>query len=680
MNLHMPDTDQSSSTHSRKRIDEQWLHFVDPAHGDKKSLVREVILHSWERCRTLGVAPDDKGIHRHLQGEGLAKTLSQHEKLLAVARPFMADLYALVRGTGFVVALTNEDGYILELYSDEGAGETPMTSNFFVGASWHERDAGTNAIGTALMEQKPIQVTGSEHYCRKHHCLTCSAAPLFDPNDRLIGILDISGAFQRAHLHTLGMVVAAAKAINAQLRIRMKNHQLAMANKKLISFFNMVSDGLLILDHDGAITELNPAAERIFGRMRAQLVGSTFSQLLIGDDLKKNCLHLTKSHRELEILLDTGSGPCQCLASAEPFVDEHEEATGTFITLRPIKEVQHLVHRYSGYSASLQFSDIIGKSQEMQEAIELAKLSAQSASNVLLQGESGTGKEIFAQAIHNQSSRHIAPFIPLNCGAIPRELVGSELFGYEDGAFTGACRGGKPGKFELASGGTLFLDEIGDMPLEQQAVLLRVIQEKRMTRIGGIKVIPVDVRLICATYKNLLEKVREGTFRQDLYYRLNVMSITIPPLRERTSDILPLFEYFIEKLGRDRGHKLTVDRDVMHYLYAYPWPGNVRELQNVVERATNLAVSGTITVHQLPAEILGRQNAMPGLSDSLLQGTGMPQQVGRQQRQGQRKDREKNQLLHLLDTHEGNVTRVAKELGVSRKTIYNRMHRFAIAQ
>jgi transcriptional regulator of acetoin/glycerol metabolism len=672
MNLHLPN--------ARGLIDSQWLRFIDTGSNDS-SRVREVILRSWKRCYVAGVNPHDNGLHPQLQGEVLAQALNRREHLLVVAHPFMTDLYSIVRGTGFVVVLTNEDGFILELFGDEDAAELPMTSNFFVGASWHERDAGTNAIGTALEEQKPIQVTGPEHYCRKHHCLTCSAAPLFDPDDKLIGILDISGAYEGAHLHTLGMVVAAAKAISAQLRIRMKNHQLAVANKKLVSFFNMVSDGLLILDQQGTITELNPAAESIFGRMRSEMTGVKLSRLLVGDGPdKKNVLDLRQSHEEMEILLDTVKGPCQCLASVEPFIDEHEVVTGSFITLRPIKAVQHLIHRYSGYSASLQFSDIIGKSREMQEAIDLAKLSAQSASNVLLQGESGTGKEIFAQAIHNQSNRHAAPFIPLNCGAIPRELVGSELFGYEEGAFTGACRGGKPGKFELAGGGTLFLDEIGDMPLEQQAVLLRVIQEKRMTRIGGIKVIPVDVRLICATHKNLLEKVGEGTFRQDLYYRLNVMSITIPPLRERLDDILPLFQYFLNKLGRDRGHKLTVDRDVMHYLYVYPWPGNVRELQNVVERATNLAVSGTITVHQLPTEIVGRQGGLsvsppsPGLAaDTLLP-------ANRQQRIQQRKDREKNQLLHLLNTHYGNVTRVARELGVSRKTVYNRMHRFAIAQ
>ncbi len=664
MNLRLPQADYT--------LDEYWQDFVKTGNG-RNVQVREVILRSWQRCFTIGVDPLNEGLHRHLEGKGLTETLQRREGLISVSQPFMADLYAIVRGSGFVVVLTDENGFILELFRDEGSGEAPMTGNFFVGASWHERDAGTNAIGTAIEERQPVQVSGPEHYCRKHHCLTCSAAPIFDPDDRLIGILDISGDFAAAHLHTLGMVVAAAKAIVAQLRIRRKNHQLAMANQKLVSFFNMVSDGVLILDRDGTISELNPAAERIFGKDRKALKGGRFPRLLAGDDReKRSCIDWTKPHADIEIHLDTGNGPCPCLASAEPIQGEQEPVTGSFITLRPIKAVQHLVHRFSGYSASLQFKDIIGESREMLEAIELARLSAQTASNVLLQGESGTGKEIFAQAIHNQSSRYGAPFIPLNCGAIPRELVGSELFGYEDGAFTGACRGGKPGKFELADGGTLFLDEIGDMPLEQQAVLLRVIQEKKMTRIGGIKVIPVDVRLICATHKNLLEKVRKGTFRQDLYYRLNVMSITIPPLRERLTDIPLLFQHFLDRLCRDRDRRPTVDRDLMHYLYAYPWPGNVRELQNVVERATNLAVGGRIGIHQLPGEIVSRQieTAPPPFA---------PPPAGRRQREMQRREREKSQLLHLLDIHHGNVTQVAKDLGVSRKTVYNRMHRLAIA-
>ncbi len=653
---------------------DHWQAFISSGQQDLLK-VRPEIIASWQRCVSMGVDPENNSLHDHVSDKNLSTLLQARQKLITAAHPFMAELYNIVKGTGFVVVLTNEDGYILELFGDDGAEKLPMTANFFIGASWHEKDAGTNAIGAALEMKKPVQVSGPEHFCRKHHCLTCSAAPIFDSSDNLIGILDISGDYESAHAHTLGMVVAAAQAIIAHLRIKKQNHQLAAANKKLVNFFNMVSDGVLILDKKGIVTELNPAAEKIFGRNKEELQGRRLYTLLSGTS---NCsevkaiLNWQRSQSEIELTLETAGGQCQCLASAEPIINEQELITGSLISLRPVKVVQHMIHRYSGYSASLEFDNIIGQSREMREAVELAKLSAQSSSNVLLQGESGTGKEIFAQAIHNRSCRRTAPFIPLNCGAIPRELVGSELFGYEEGAFTGARKGGKPGKFELAAGGTLFLDEIGDMPLEQQAVLLRVIQEKRMTRIGGIKDIPVDGRLICATHKNLLEKVRMGTFRQDLYYRLNVMSITIPPLRERLEDIPLLFEHFLEILCRDRGQKLSVNRDLMHYLYAYPWPGNVRELQNVVERATNLAVNGVITVHQLPAELLGRHECP---ETRVLSTVPVKDRSVRRQ---QRREREKQQIVQLLNVHDGNITEVARRLGVSRKTVYNRMSRYAI--
>jgi transcriptional regulator of acetoin/glycerol metabolism len=638
--------------------------------------LRKVILKSWTRCVESGVDPLGMQRHDYLDSEKLADVLTDRKRLLDVARSFMADLYEIVRGSGFVVVLTDEQGYIIELFADSLSSQESITSNFFIGASWHEEEAGTNAIGTAIEEKKPVQVTGAEHFCKKHHGLTCSAAPIYNPRGKLIGILDISGAYQRAHAHTLGMVVAAAKAITGQLRIIRKNRQLAVANQKLTTFFNMVSDGVLVLDRDGKVTELNPAAERIFKRKRSELTGVRLRSLMTaGASSDGACLAFSSPQHcsEIELAVETSAGSCRCLASVEPIISEQESFTGSFITLRPIKAVRNLVNRFSGYSASLQFPDIIGESPEMREAIELAKLSAQAASNVLLQGESGTGKEIFAQAIHNQSSRRDAPFIPLNCGAIPRELVGSELFGYEEGAFTGASKGGKPGKFELASGGTLFLDEIGDMPLEQQAVLLRVIQEKQMMRIGGLKVIPVDVRLICATHKNLLEKVQNGTFRQDLYYRLNVMSIIIPPLRERVADIPSLFTHFLDRLCSDREASLAVDHDLMHYLYSYPWPGNVRELQNVVERAANLAVNGTVGVNQLPHEIV-HINASKEVSSAAVQpGTNLRKHRLKQ------KEREKNQILHLLNTCDGNISRVARELGVSRKTVYNRMHRHGLS-
>jgi sigma-54 dependent transcriptional regulator, acetoin dehydrogenase operon transcriptional activator AcoR len=284
---------------------------------------------------------------------------------------------------------------------------------------------------------------------------------------------------------------------------------------------------------------------------------------------------------------------------------------------------------------------------------------------------------MFAQAIHNRSERRNGPFVALNCGVIPRELIGSELFGYVEGAFTGAKRGGKPGKFELASGGTLFLDEIGDMPLDQQIALLRVLQEKNVTRIGGDKVISVNARVICATNKNLLQEVEKGTFRQDLYYRLNVISITVPPLRNRINDIPLLFKYFLDKISRDRGCKFYAKPDVIQCLQKFDWPGNVRELQNVVERAVSLTESESITLAHLPTEIYASRKPVLQSAESLLP-PALRANFGREQRRQLLEEAERQQILMLLSKHGGNISVVAREMGISRNTLYRKMRLYAI--
>lgn len=639
-----------------------------------RAAVNPQIAESWLRCSKAGVNPYGNERHYRLDAKILSKVLKEKEILITIAKPFMSNLYEFVKGSGFVVVLTDENGYIMEMFGDEDTIQNPMTSNFFPGASWDEEEAGTNAIGTALVTRKPIQVSGAEHYCQKHHCLTCSAAPIFDANENIVGILDMSGSSHASHLHTLGMVVAAAEAIMAQLSVRRKNHELALINSRLTNFFNTVSDGVIMVDKRDTIIELNPAAKTILGRSLQSLQGLPVDRLVEKRvPSGQNTLSARQAYHDVEVMVETKDGPCCCLASGEPILNERGIVTGGIIILRPIKQVQNLVNRFSGYSATLQFRDIIGDSAAIQDVIRFATLAATNTSNVLLQGESGTGKEIFAQAIHNRSTQRLGPFIALNCGAIPRELIGSELFGYEDGAFTGARRGGKPGKFELASGGTLFLDEIGDMPLDQQIALLRVIQEKKVNRIGGDKMIPVNVRLICASNKNLLQEVEKGTFRQDLFYRLNVMAIIIPPLRSRTSDIPCLFSHFLDKLGNDWGRSFQVEPEVFAYLLEYNWPGNVRELQNVVERAASLAENGTIALRHLPAEVY---SPSPGhVLDSIPDSRGLD---CRQQRQKLAKDAERNKIMSLLNVCAGNVSQVARELGVSRKTLYNKMRNYAI--
>jgi transcriptional regulator of acetoin/glycerol metabolism len=634
--------------------------------------VRPQIAESWRRCVAANVDPHSPTPHRKLDAPSLNRLLRGKDQLIRVAKPFMANLYQFVQGSGFVVVLTDENGFIMEMFGDEDTLQNPMTEDFFRGAGWHETEAGTNAIGTALEMGAPIQVSGAEHFRRKHHCLTCSSAPIFDEDRRIIGVLDMSGASHASHLHTLGIVVAAAEAIMAQLSIRRKNQELALVNTRLTNFFNAVSDGVIIVDKKEVVIELNPAAKKMLGR---DVLGTPVSRLFEHRAVSRGkLLSIGEPCTDMEVMVDTKDGLCYCLVSCEPVVNEHEAITGGIIILRPIKQVQNLVNRFSGYSATLQFKDIVGDSPAIRDAIRLATLTATTTANILLQGESGTGKEIFAQAIHNLSAQHNGPFVALNCGAIPRELIGSELFGYEEGAFTGAKRGGKPGKFELAAGGTLFLDEVADMPLEQQTAFLRVIQEKKVTRIGGDKTIPVNVRLICATNKNLLQEVEKGAFRQDLYYRLNVMAITIPPLRNRVEDIPLLFAHFLDKLARDRGCTYYVDPEVIECLTRYSWPGNVRELQNVVERAASLAENGDISLRHLPVELF----ALPGTKTFPAVPPAVQVPDSREKRQRLARDAEKHRIQGLLNTYGGNVSRVAREMGCSRKTLYNKMRVYLI--
>jgi PAS domain S-box-containing protein len=637
--------------------------------------VRPQIVESWARCARTGVNPYDNSLHSRLEGEAMSALLADKQELIKIAKPFMANLYQFVAGSGFVVVLTDERGYIMEIFADEDTLGGPMTVNFFRGANWREEEAGTNAIGTALVLRQPIQVSGAEHYCQKHHCLTCSSAPIFDADGRVVGILDMSGASYASHLHTLGMVVAAAEAINAQLAIRQKNRELALSNNRLTNIFNTMSDGVLMVDERGVVSQVNPAAKKILDKSEREVLGTNVDKLFGGNAaLPRRMLSRREPFEDAELMVDGKKGMFHCFASGEAITDEQENVIGGVIILRPIKQIQNLVNRFSGYHATLQFSDIVGESVEILEAVRMAKLAATTSSNILLQGESGTGKEIFAQAIHNCSEQRNGPFVALNCGVIPRELIGSELFGYVEGAFTGAKRGGKSGKFELASGGTLFLDEIGDMPLEQQIALLRVLQEKKVTRIGSDKVIPVNVRIICATNQNLLQEVEKGAFRQDLYYRLNVISISIPPLRGHAKDVPLLFRHFLDKIGRDRGAGFHVEPEVMNILQRYNWPGNVRELQNVVERAVSLAESGRITPANLPVEVHGLANDAPLQHYPRV----LLADIGREQRRQLAGEAERQRILLLLSSSGGNVSLAARELGISRNTLYRKMRQYAI--
>ncbi len=454
---------------------------------------------------------------------------------------------------------------------------------------------------------------------------------------------------------------------------------------ELSNVFRAMSDGVIMLDHEGRIRQSNLSAQKMLGHRNRELKGIDINEIISGKaKLIPGLLNDGETFYDQEFWLAGREGRVHVTASGLPIYDDDNQIEGASLILRPIAQVQQLVNKFTGAQASFTFDSIIGKDKQLQNSIRVAATAGRNNSTVLLQSESGSGKEVFAQSIHNASQRRNEPFVAINCAALPRELVASELFGYVEGAFTGAQKGGRPGKFELAHRGTLFLDEIGSMPLEQQALLLRAIQEKSILRVGGTDLIKVDVRIIAATNQDLLELVGEGRFRADLYYRLNVIKIIIPPLRERRGDIKLLFNHFVEDMSPRFERRVTeVDPEVAEYLRDYDWPGNVRELQNVVERILLLAEDGHITVDCLPREITRpagyaqlrstRGNKPPA------EGSAPVAVSNRNHRKILAQQQEKEDIVHTLNRCGGNVSKAAAELGISRYTLYRRMKSYDIS-
>jgi transcriptional regulator with PAS, ATPase and Fis domain len=366
-------------------------------------------------------------------------------------------------------------------------------------------------------------------------------------------------------------------------------------------------------------------------------------------------------------------------------------ADGFVMILRSIERVQKLVHRMTGARARLTFANVVGESSALKEALRLARLAANSNSTVLLHGETGTGKEIFAQSIHNSSARADGPFVAINCAAIPRELINTELFGYEGGSFTGADRQGRPGKFEQAHGGTLFLDEIGDMPLDLQTTLLRAIETRTIVRIGGQRVILADVRIIVATHKDLREEALRGNFRSDLYYRLNVLAINIPALHQRLDDIPLLVQHFLQRQSRALNRPLAITAEAMAALQQYNWPGNVRELENMLERVTYLMPQTTVTIEDLPIDI--RQSfaaSKPFISIAPTDNAGTNHQdnhlslslaeKNNRALKEQSINAEMQAIVQAWRASDGQTTRAAALLGISRTTLWRKMVKYGLIE
>lgn len=430
------------------------------------------------------------------------------------------------------------------------------------------------------------------------------------------------------------------------------------------SIMDKIDIGVAVYSKDGNIEYINEYGDRYFNRGYTNIF-EIFSELDRDELSQGNFKILSKSYNGIFIMLfpQKASDRYLILFKEQEF----------------FKSFSNKERRYHNENEEYSFDNVIGKSIAIQRIIKECKKISESNSNLLITGESGTGKEFFARAIHNSSSRRDYPFIPVNCGAIPRDLIESELFGYEGGAFTGANKQGYIGKFELANGGTIFLDEIGEMPLNMQVSLLRVLQDKCVTRIGSKKCNRVDVRIIAATNKDLKKSVQEGKFRKDLYYRLNTFNIQLPPLKERIGDIPIFLEYLLKEKSLELNKPIPkMSETLFQKVISYCWPGNIRELENFVENFVALDGISTYDINFDECHCMTHDNL--GNRISYEKSSGIVEKIEDNNEILPFVELEKREIKKAMKVYEGNMTKIAAALGISRNALYNKIKRYEIEE
>ena len=606
--------------------------------------LRPTISNSWQRCLESKVNP-----HRHtppqLSTEQVQRRLRDHRQFLEVIQPVIINMEHLADLSRFIIAFADREGFILMIHGNQELRKQVDELNFRLGANWSERYAGTNAIGTALATGQPSQVFHAEHYCRALHKHTCTAVPIQDPTSKeLIGILDFASHAEDHQPHIAGLAVQMGRCIELEIYRKEKEQEDFFRDSSLQLTLDHLERGVIVLDANDRIRRVNHKALDYLKSKSDTVLNQAFHDLtMLGGwrDLEKPFSLPYSADTEL------------CL-SRKPLIYQRR-LVGSLILMDPLKKTA----RQQAHREKPMPDYPIGHSARFLRAVQLAENAARFDSNILILGETGTGKEVVARFIHMKSKRQARPFVALNCGSIPQDLLGSELFGYQAGAFTGASNKGKPSKFELAHGGTLMLDEISEMPLESQVYLLRVIEEMSLTPLGGKQSIPFDVRIIATSNKDLSAEAKAARFRSDLYFRLNVVSIDLPPLRERKEDIPDLVEYFISFFSKSMSKRaIPMSKSALDALIAYDWPGNIRELGNALEQAMIISPGETINWDHLP-EVIRSQSRVPDY---------LP-------------EKERERYLDFVRTYHdanGNVTKVARLLNISRPTVYSWCKRFGL--
>lgn len=448
--------------------------------------------------------------------------------------------------------------------------------------------------------------------------------------------------------------------------------------KNIVSqILKMTSDGFIITDTEGNVREINKQYADFFGKSRSEIIGKSILNIIPNSKMIDIVKHKFSEEDAVHKYID-GEAKGNSVIVSRSYVEDEDgnvvagvaqvkfKVQTLAVAKKLMNEYEELEYYREEFQNQNRVDNIIGSDTKFREIVKECLKVAKTDIPVLLTGETGTGKEVMAKALHTNSLRYDKPFVSINCAAIPFELLESELFGYMDGAFTGAKRGGKKGKFQLVNGGTIFLDEIGDMPSSMQAKLLRVLQEKEIEPLGSEKSIPLDVRVVAATRQDLEAKMKDGSFREDLYYRLSVFNIHIPPLRERGGDSLELAEFFLDELNHKYKTYKTFSKAVKAYFLKYQWPGNVREVNNVVQSAYAISTENIIDINDIPARMLQQEKPAINLDKNKKS---LGQMVD---------DYEKEVILELLKKHKGNCLEAAKEAGIHKSNFYRKLQKYGI--
>lgn len=594
-------------------------------------IVPDTILQSWQRCQRGGLSVDAQPEVEPLPDARLRELRQRQETLWRLARPELDGLAADIAATGSIALLTDEAGWILDAEGNPGFLDKAGRVALMPGVRWDETTVGTNAIGTAIVEGRSVEVRGGEHYFAPHAILTCSATPIFDPYGQRVGVLDISGDARQQHLH------ARVLARQAVAHIEHRYFEAGLGDCEVVR-----------LHHDAGL--LGTAREGVLGFRNGRLVAANRAGLaLFGLD------HGDIGRAPYEALFD---GPLSRLHDDGALVDRQGRALyghlgpagGTRVRpALPARPTPAAPSRAAAAAVRADATPLFDAAQ--QQVLERACRVLDAQLPVLLQGETGTGKEVFARELHRRSARADKPFVAVNCAALPEGLIEAELFGYEEGAFTGARKSGNTGLLRQAQGGVLFLDEIGDMPLALQPRLLRVLQERTLSPLGGGKPVPLDFTLICATHRDLDQAMAAGEFRSDLYYRIADHSVRLPALREH-ADRAALVRGLWDRLGQGR----QLEAAALDALAGYTWPGNVRQLCSCLRTLVALSDPGEQIRHgMLPAYLQTvRAPVLPSTAGGLEAMT-------------------ETAMRDALRASHGNVAQAARALGISRSTLYRRV-------